>query len=347
MKILFTGLGSIGQRHLRLLRKLRHNQDEILAFRSRCKHIDVVLDDNMDMVEGESLTEMYTITEFEDLDDALSQNPDLVFVTNPTSLHVSTAIKSAKAGCNLFIEKPLSDSEEGIEELIKVVKNKNLVALVGYQQRFHTGILKIKTWLEEKRIGNIISARFENGEYLPKWHPYEDYRQSFAARKDLGGGVIFGINHELDYIIDLFGMPNRVFATAGNLSHLDVELEDSALVVAMYDVYAGTIPVTVNMDYLQYPPVKSGVIVGDQGRIIWDYIANNAKLIDRETGRVFDAWEDAEYKRNDMFVSQLNHLFQCLEGLKEPQVTIEDSRQSIKIALAARKSIETKTMIQL
>lgn len=347
MKILFTGLGSIGQRHLRLIRKIRGNKDEIIAFRSHKRQTDDVLDDDMNVLEGKTLVDLYAIKEFHTLNEALNEKPDVAFITNPTSLHVPTAIKAAKAGCNLFIEKSLSDSEDGIDELINIVNMKNRDALVGYQQRFHPGILKIKTWLQERRIGNIISARFENGEYLPQWHPYEDYRQGFAARKDLGGGVLFGINHELDYILFFFGIPDRIFATGGNLSDLEVEMEDIAHVVAMFDVDHGTLPITISFDYLQYPPMKGGLIVGDMGKIVWDYIGNRATLIDRVTGRVSDHWEDPRYQRNDMFIAQLNHLFRCIDGMEKPLMTIEDARQSIRIAIAARKSIEMKSVIQL
>jgi predicted dehydrogenase len=347
LKILFIGLGSIGQRHLRMIRKTRGEQDDIIAFRSRKTGSEIVLDDNMNVLESRSLTQHYNIKEFERLEDALGQQPELAFITNPTSLHVTTAIKAAQAGCHLFIEKALSDSEEGIDELIRVVDEKKLVALVGYQQKFHPGLIQIKKWLNKGSIGNIVSARFENGEYLPGWHPYEDYRKSFAATKELGGGVLFGMNHELDYIIHFFGMPDQVFATGGNLSELEVELEDTAQVISMFNSMKGTLPITVTFDYLQSPPVKGGLIVGDKGKITWDYINNRAALIDRASKKEVEVWNDNQYQRNQMFISQLNHLFECVAQGKQPATTIESARQSIKIALAARTSMDSKKIIDL
>jgi len=345
LKILFIGLGSIGQRHLRLIRKIRGNKDDILAYRSRKKNEEVVLDDNTNVLKNRSLSNLYGVKEYENLDTALSKKPDVAFITNPTSLHIPFAIKVAKSGCHLFIEKSLSDSEEGIDELIKIMREKNLIGYVGYQQRFHPGLLKIKTWIEDKRIGNVVSARFENGEYLPNWHPYEDYRESFAAKKSLGGGVLFGMNHELDYIIFLFGKPDRIFCAGGNLSVLDVEYEDTAEVISMFDKQDGTLSVAVHFDYLQNPPQKCGYIIGDKGKVKWNYVKNEATLIDLETGSVLDSWLNPDYERNDMFIAQLNHFFECIRTRKEVSMPIEEARHSIRIALAARKSMETNSII--
>ena len=180
MKVLFVGLGSIGQRHLRNLRRLKGDSVEIIAYRVQRKV--PVLNDSLQVEKGTDLAKKYGILEFDDLNEALNEKPDIAFITNPTSQHVETAFKAAQAGCHLFIEKPLGSSMEGVEELVKLVKSKKLVVTVAYQLRFHPGLKQVHRWLQEKRIGKLISASLRQGEYLPNSHPYEDYRVGYAAR---------------------------------------------------------------------------------------------------------------------------------------------------------------------
>ncbi|MDO9348112.1 MAG: Gfo/Idh/MocA family oxidoreductase, partial [Anaerolineales bacterium] len=225
MKILMVGLGGIGQRHVRNLRTLMGSEIEILAFRFR--NNSQVLTDQLRIEEGSSLEEKYAIRVYADLDQALAQKPEAVFVCNPSSLHVPIALRAAQAGCHLFIEKPLSHNFEQVEELINLVESRNIKAVVGYQMRFHPCLQRLYALIQERSIGRILTVRAEVGEYLPGWHTYEDYRQMYASKQELGGGVILSQIHELDYLYWLFGLPRRVFALGGQMSSLDVDVEDT------------------------------------------------------------------------------------------------------------------------
>lgn len=229
MKALFCGLGSIGQRHLRNLRALLGDRVEILAYRQR--GLPLVLNPDMTVRAGAQLETTYGVRSFDNLDAALGEGPDVVFVTNPNTLHVPVALAAARAGCHLFIEKPLSHSLDGVAELVDVVESKHLVALVGYQFRFHPGLRLIKQVVAEGRLGRLAAAHIVNGEYLPDWHSYEDYRATHPARRELGGGALRIQSHELDYALWLCGMPTRVYAVGGHLSRLELDVEDSVSVL--------------------------------------------------------------------------------------------------------------------
>ena len=142
MKILMIGLGSIGQRHLRNIKRVLGNEAEILAYRVR--GLQRTFSDTMQIRENVSLEEEFGITSYGDLDEALQQKPDLAFITNPTNMHIPCAIKCAKAGCHLFLEKPLSDSLDGVEELLQIARETHLVAWVGYQNRYHLCVQRMK-----------------------------------------------------------------------------------------------------------------------------------------------------------------------------------------------------------
>ena len=268
MKTLIMGLGGIGQRHLRNLRMLRGNDVDIIGFDPRPN--PPVLTDQLKVEEGSSLEKKYNLTIFTDLEQALDQKPQIAFVCNPTSQHIPAAIRAARVGCALFIEKPLSHNLDHVDELISLVESHRLAAAVGYQMRFHPCLQRLHDLVQENKVGRILSVRAVVGEYLPGWHTYEDYRQGYAARQDLGGGVILSQIHELDYLYWLFGLPRRVFGLGGHLSSLEVDVEDTADILMECMMDGQPIPVSLHQDYIQNPANRSCEIVGDAGKILVD-----------------------------------------------------------------------------
>ena len=135
-----VGLGGIGQRHVRNLRALLGSEVEIIAFRTR--RLRHVLTDRLEIESGSNLEEKYNIRAYGDLNQAIAQGPDVVFICHPSSFHIPVALSAAEAGCHMFIEKPLSHNFDRVEELIKLVEQKSLITLVGYQMRFHPCLLR-------------------------------------------------------------------------------------------------------------------------------------------------------------------------------------------------------------
>ena len=299
-----------------------------------------MLNDQLQGVEEGSLKDKYGVVEFDDLDKALAEKPDIVFVTNPTSMHMEVARKSAEAGCNLFIEKPLGASSEGVDALIELVERKRLVVFVAYQLRFHPGLMQVSAWLKEERIGQLISANLLLGEYLPGFHPYEDYRKTYPALKSMGGGVLLSQIHELDYALWLFGKPLRIFALGGQLSNLEMDAEDTASVLMECQCNGKVLPISLTLDFLLSPPRRTCVIVGDQGSIVWDYHGKSAVLQSRVTGET-EIMDFSDLERNQMFMDELKHFLSAVKGEVEPVVDIRLGYESLKMALAALASIET------
>ncbi|MDR3128041.1 MAG: Gfo/Idh/MocA family oxidoreductase [Bifidobacteriaceae bacterium] len=337
MKILFIGLGSIGQRHLRNIIQLLPTLPEILAVR-RIKKVPF-LNEKME-INGttEDLINKYNILEFENIDLALNNNPDLVYITNPSIFHITNAKLAMKNNCSIFIEKPLSSNWEGVEDLLNTnSKNKNRT-LIGYQFRFHPAMKEIKSILEKKLIGNLVSANFVNGEYLPFWHPYEDYRQSYAARNDLGGGALVTQIHEFDLAAWFFGPPESIYAVGGKLSDLDINVEDSVIILMRYLYNSSSIPVSIQLDYLRYPSERSVSIVGDRGTIYWNSECNDLIVTDnkRLTKNIFSY---LNFSRNKMFIDLTKHFLEVNSGSISPIVSIKEAAISLKMALAAKHSI--------
>lgn len=343
LRVLIVGLGSIGQRHARNLLRVLGDGVELSAFRARGRSHVLTEDQQVESATG--LVERYRIRVLSDLDAALGERPDAVFVTNPSSLHREVALSAARAGCHLFVEKPLATSLEGLDELVEAVEGSALVALVGYQLRFHPCFAHLERLLAAGRPGRIVGVRAVVGESLAAAHPYEDYRESYAARSDLGGGVLLGLSHEIDYLRALLGEPRRVFALGGHLSRLEVSVEDAASVLLEHAGPTHRFPAHVHLDYLQRPPVRSCEILGDDGRILWDCHAGTVDDIrvdgsrDRFTAPVLD--------RNDLFLAELEHFLRCLRGEERPRISVREGAADVRIALAARRSMETGMPVEL
>ncbi len=328
MKILIAGLGSIGRQHLRNLITL--GERDLLLYRT-----------NKSTLSEDELADFPVET---DLAKALNHKPDAVIVSNPTSMHLDVAIPSARAGCHLLLEKPVSNSFEGIDELIEAVKIGGGEVLVGYQYRFHPGLKKVEELLQIKAIGQPASVRAHWGEYLPGWHPWEDYRLGYSARTDLGGGVILTLSHPLDYLRWLFGDVSEVWAFSGTLGELGVEVEDTAEIGVRFE--SGVIG-SVHVDYLQQPPNHFLEIIGTQGTISWNYSDSGVRLY-RSEEKVWRSFPIQEgFERNDMFLAELSHFFDLVNGKDKSRCSLSDGVRSLELALAAKSSSEKQKITQL
>ena len=345
MRVLFCGLGGIGQRHLRNLRSLvPPDQLDVHAYRVLGR--SEKLRDDLSIEADRSMVNDYQIVVHANMEDALATRPQAVFICNPSSLHTQIALKAARAGAHIFIEKPVSDSMEGLDELLAIVKAKQLVCYVGYNFRFHPGLMRIKELLEQGHFGNLLAVHSEIGEYLPNWHRYEDYRNMYAARADLGGGVVLSQIHEMDLIFWYFGQPASIYCLGGKLSHLEIDVEDTASSLMQYDGAMGRFPIMLHQDYVQRPPVRTFKVIGDQGVALIDLVKNHLTVYNDE-GEAVEQWNGAGFKRNDMFQAQMQHFLACVAGQATPQVNLEVGMQSMRMALAAKESLARQTLVYL
>jgi predicted dehydrogenase len=277
-----------------------------------------------------------------DLNDALARQPKAAVIANPTSLHVDAALAAARAGCHLLIEKPISHTAAGIAELRQEVAGQGIAAMVGYQFRFHPSLRQIKSWLRQEAIGEIVSASVVWGEYLPNWQPWRDYRASYTARADLGGGVLLTLSHPIDYLRWLLGEVARVSAMTAYRSALEIDVEDTALVHLEFE--SGAIA-SVSLDYVQRPMQHNFTIVGRDGVIRFDNLSGLAVL--EANGRRAEAPAHEGFERNSMFLDELNHFFDCAAGQDEPACSLNDGERALAVCLAAKESARSGRRIDV
>lgn len=328
MKFLIAGFGSIGRRHFQNLVAL--GEKDILFYRT-----------NQSTLHDEDI-DQYPV--FSDLGAALSCKPDAVIVSNPTAMHLQVAIPAVEAGCHVLMEKPLSNSMERVEEFGAAVAQADVQFLMGFQFRYHPGLKTIETIIGQGKIGRILSARAHWGEYLPGWHPWEDYRRGYAADEKLGGGVVLTLCHPLDYLRWLLGEVQFVWAIVGKLGDLELQVEDCAEIGLQFE--NGAIG-SLHLSYNQRPTVHYLELVGTEGTVRWENETGAVNLY-QASNRVWEKIEiPGDFTRNDLFLSEMRHFISVLNGEEKPTCTLSDGVRSLELALAAKNSAQLGKMVRL
>ncbi len=350
MKILIAGFGSIGRRHFRNLKAL--GVQEFVFLRSRRSTLP---DDEIAAYPVET-----------DMAAALVHRPDAAVVANPTALRLEVAIPAAQAGCHLFLEKPLSHSLEGVTALQAAVERAGVRVFVGFQFRFHPGLRLIRQILAPftprsdrqhpspdlgaqlempatgLAIGRPLCVRAHWGEYLPGWHPWEDYRNGYSARADLGGGVVLTLCHPLDYLRWLFGEVESLWAMTGKLGDLQLDVEDTAEIGLRF---ASGMIGSVHLDYNQRPPAHRLEVIGTQGTIQWDSAGGVVvhAVADSSQDEKIDFYAidpPAGFERNTLFMDEMRHFLSVARGEAQPICTLEDGLQALRLAFAVHRSVQ-------
>lgn len=330
MRFLICGIGSIGQRHYKNLQTLGH---ELAIFRSRRNGGPFI----KNFLQSQK-KENRPVKIFFNLEQALTAfKPDAVFVTNPTSQHLKTALAAARTGCHIFIEKPISHNLNGLLQLQKLAKQKRLKIMIGYNFRFNPLLSRMKRLFAAGAIGSPLSAGAIAGANVADWHPWEDYRQSYAVNKSGGGGVVLNFSHDIDYLYWFLGRPNKISAVGGKLTPLQGDMED--MIKALLRFPNGAIA-SLHLDYWQRPPVRTFELIGTKGKLNWDYEAGTLifqPLLRSGKRRMFKV--PAGFERNDMYLNEVKHFIDAIKKNTEPLITLKQSINVLRVALRIKRSL--------
>lgn len=258
-RILVVGSGSIARRHIRNLRSL--GVEEIVVWTQR-------------RPEQVGLQELAV--------DIVSQLPNdcpkYAIVANDTDKHVAVAGALIERGAHVLVEKPLAAglSREAIQ-LRELAETSGLIARVAYNLRFLGVFHEIEAVLAAGALGALTMVDIEAGQWLPDWRPGTDYRQSYSAHRERGGGVDLDLSHEVDYMCMLFGSPERSWVHKRNTGVLGIDAPD--VFDAIYD-FADGLRCTVHLDYLSKPVRRRMRVHGTEGSIECD-LANKRLVVRR------------------------------------------------------------------
>jgi predicted dehydrogenase len=328
MKILVVGCGSIGARHIRNLKALKVG--EIAACEPDERRLSTMRD-------------QYSLSEvFPNLGDALSRGYEAVLVCTPPSSHIAIAREALEHGAHVFIEKPLSNTLDGVDDLIKRASKEKRVISIGYNFRFHPGLRMIKNCVAKKEIGNALTARAQFGQYLPDWRPDQDYTKSYTARSKLGGGIILDGSHEIDYMRWLFGNVREVFCYTRDTPNLKTDTEGIAEILLRFK--SGCLG-EIHLDYVRPGYARDLEIVGERGVIKWEYESNAVDKYLQETKE----WQSIklEGENTDMYIAEIENFIASTKGFEEPFMSCIEGKKSLEVVLAAKESATTGRVIRL
>ncbi len=331
MKFICIGAGSIGKRHIRNLISIGVSPSEITAVDPR--------EDRLQEVTNIGVKATYS-----NLETALvSGSFDAGIICSPTNLHISQGITLAQKGIHILMEKPLADNLEDIDKFKDTIEKNNVVVLMAYIFRFSPLTLKVKELIKNQAVGKVLFVRGEFSEYLPDWHPYEDYRSFYMAEKKQGGGSILDQSHIMDLIHFLFGGFKSVYALNGNLSSLEVNSDDfSELTVTLKN----GIVASIHTDMFGRDHKKELEIKGEKGNIYWNSGDNKVTHYCSEK-KITSVYQKFSSDFNLNYIDELKHFIRCCKGSESPLASLQDGIETMELILAAYKSVETKSLIEI
>lgn len=321
MHILICGLGSIGRRHLRHFRSL--GVDRIDAFRTGLATLSDAGQTAPDRV-------------FYNIGEALAEKPDVVIIANPTSLHVGLAKLAVEAGSHVLIEKPLSHSLDGVDELIEISNRSGRIVSVAQNLRYHPVLKILRQWIHDaETLGEPQLFRAHCGSFLPAWHPWEDYRNSYAGSVELGGGCRRTHIHELDYSVWMMGKVTDVQVLESLKHPIQTEVDEVTAFVMRHENGALS---TVTLSLAEIPPSRSIHAAFTRGSFSADLISGEW------TARNQDGWTQkvdppAGFDIDTTYREQAMDFLRAVRGEIAAPVPLEEAQEILKVALSceARK----------
>ncbi|MBW3540737.1 MAG: Gfo/Idh/MocA family oxidoreductase [Planctomycetes bacterium] len=325
-RILVIGGGSIGERHVRCF--LRTGRAEV----SLCELRDDV---------RRRLASDYALAgTFTSLDEALRERFDAAVICTPAHLHVPLAMQIAEQNLGLLIEKPLSTSVDGIDELAAAVESRRLPVSVAYVHRQHPALAAIRRAIGTERFGRPVQVVVTAGQHFPFYRPA--YRDIYYASRATGGGAIQdALTHMLNAAEWLVGPVTRLIADAEHCVLPGVEVEDTAHMLTRHGPVLGAFSLN------QHQPANETLltVLCERGGLRLE--AHVGRWLScTEPGAPWQVEEEFRLERDDLFVRQANAFLDQLAGMAEPACSLTEALQTLRVNLAALKSLETGAWIE-
>jgi predicted dehydrogenase len=333
MKFLIVGLGSMGKRRIRNLQYLKMN--DIIGFDLREDRI-------------KEARQKYGIKTFENFDDTLREDPDAFIISTPPDLHTNYAMIAARNNRHFFTEA--SVVSDGMEELITLCKNKDIIAAPSCTMRFHSSIKKIKEIIESNKIGEPLAFTYHSGQYLPDWHQWEDYRTFYVSRRETGAAREI-VPFELVWLTWIFGEIETVSCLKGKLTKLDTSIDD---VYQILMKFKNNILGHLMVDVIARVADRSIKIFCEKGEIFWEwggkiqvYNGENKKWCyhEEEKGTSVEGYE--KKIREEPYIEEMKTFIKAIRGEVKYPYTLEDDLNILRVLEKAEKSSEEEIHVKM
>jgi len=276
------------------------------------------------------------------LDEAVAFAPDIAIIATPAPHHAAPAIALARAGVHLLIEKPMAATLDAAKAMGETAREAGVKVQIGYNLRFLESLSIFREAIHAGKVGRISSVRAEVGQYLPDWRPGADWRDTVSARRDLGGGVLLELSHEIDYLRWIFGEVEAVQGWLGHIGPLELDVEDTVHALLHFGCsvpkgHEGAAPVAnLTLDFIRRDPVRRCVAIGDEGTLEWDGIASRVRQFGPD-GEI-QLLHDQKPSRDTSYSLQIEAFVNCVTTAAPPAIGINDGLAVLKIVEAIRRS---------
>jgi len=304
LKLLIIGLGSIAQKHIDAIIKINQFAT-IYALRS-----------NTNAKPFTNIIDLYKLTD-------VPNDIDFILISNPTSLHSKTILNVIDFNKPLFIEKPVFDSVINNNEIVRLIKEKNIKTYVACNLRFHPALIFLRDYLSSNNL-KVNEVNVYCGSYLPNWRPLQDYTKSYSANQKLGGGVHLDLIHELDYTIWIFGKPVNYESIKRKVSNLLIDTFD----YTNYNLSYPDFNVSITLNYYRSKPKRQIEIVLENEILICDLLTST--ILNSENKIIFI---DNDFDFSKTYVNQMNYFINNLKNENIYMNDINESFEILKIAL--------------
>jgi len=309
VRVAVLGQGSIGRRHAGNLLSLGH---EVVAW-----------DPAADVLDG---------TERAPSPDAALADAEAAIIASPSSEHAAQARLALEHGCHALVEKPLALTAAEAGPLVALADGQGLVLGVAMNLRFHRGVIAVRDAVLSGAIGAPLVARVWFGSWLPGWRPGTDYRLSYSARRELGGGVLLDAIHEIDYLSWILGPVASVSATLTTVSDLEIDVED---VAQMQLGFASGVQAVLSLDYLDRSYDRGCRLVGSEGTVSWSYSDGRVML---ETDCGPPAGTSVPRDVAGTYLAEIGAFIDAAASSAPTSTTADEGLAALRVVEAARDS---------
>jgi len=329
-RVLIVGYGSIGQRHLKIVRESLPDAI-IMVFRHQ---------------PTTTIPEMANLVT-SSMEDVRLFVPEAAIVANPAPFHLEIAKALAEMGCHLLIEKPISDNLDGVEDLLGTVRAAGVICQVGYNMRYLPSLSRFRDLINQGLVGRPLSVRCEIGQYLPNWRPASNYRTGVSARSELGGGVLLELSHEIDYLCWIFGDVEWVSGWVGNVGDFEIDVEDTAHLILSFKSKAAKKPViaNLNIDFVRHDTTRICTVIGADGSLRWNGLTGVIDIY-KSGSTGWDEYVVTPHQRDDSYRLQWKDFLTSISDRKEPFIDVMAGLGVLKIVEAAKASAKNKSVQQ-
>ena len=325
MRILVVGLGSMGRRRLRCLTHIGgHDLAGLEPSAARAEEVGAV----------------FSIPTFGTIEQAAEWRPDALVISTPPDLHLPIALQAAQRGWHFFTEA--SVVPENTRELQALAEQRGVVAAPSCTMRFHPAVRTLRRRIDAGAIGRVLAITHHVGQYLPDWHPWEDYRDYYVSRRETGAAREI-VPFELNWMTHLFGPVTAIAGNQSKLSSLEVDIDDLYSQLVQFE---SGVQGTLVVEVISRPAIRMARLVGEEGTLAWDW---SARCV-REWSAVAGEWKThddpapiegpgGDWVSENMYIAEMEGYLAAIAGDRAAYpFSLEEDRHLLEALAAAERS---------